>query len=380
MKAFFYSALLLLLTVSCTSEPKSTVQLLPAENFTKTVGDKTTALYTLTNAKGSVVQLTNFGASVVALWVPDKDGVMQDVAWGLPSIDDYLNPKLTYCGPIVGRFGNRIGDGKFTLNDKEYQLTINDGKNHLHGGNGGFEYRIWDAEEITADGKKAIKMTYVSPDGEEGYPGNLTIAVTYSFTDNNELVIDYEATTDAPTVLNPTSHVYYNLSGTTKNTILNHMLRLNADAFTLTDDGLIPTGEIAKVEGTPLDFTKATAIGERINADYEPLKFGKGYDHNFVLNKKVNEVSEAAYIYSPESGISMTVLTDQPAIQFYSGNFWDGTCTGKRGEINNHRCGFALEAQNYPDAPNHDNFPSSVLNPGEKYTQHTVYKFGVVAE
>lgn len=378
MKTFLYSTLLLLL-VACAPK-QSSIELLSEADFSKVTGQDTIGLYTLTNASGATVQFTNYGARVVSLWMPDNKGVLQDVVWGFSSIDEFLNTTSIYCGPIVGRYGNRIGEGKFTLNGEEYQLSINDGKNHLHGGTGGFEARIWDAEEVIVDGKNAIKMTYFSPDGEEGYPGNLTLSVTYCLTDDNELSIDYSATTDAPTVINPTSHIYFNLTGTSANTILNHILKLNASAFTPTDDGLIPTGDIAQVDGTPLDFRKPTAVGERIDMDYEPLKFGKGYDHNFILDKDSNEVSEAAYIYSPKSGIAMTVFTDQPAIQFYSGNFWDGTCIGKGGEADNYRSGFALETQNYPDAPNHDNFPSSVLNPGETYSQHTVYKFSVVEQ
>ncbi|MDA3853668.1 MAG: galactose mutarotase [Bacteroidales bacterium] len=377
MKTLFYLVLLPLLVFSCTVKEQG-VELLPESSFSKVIEQDTIALYTLTNSKGAVVQVTNYGARVVALWVADKEGNMQDVVWGYNSIDTYLTTSSIYSGPIVGRFGNRIAKGKFTLDGQDYQLSINDGENHLHGGTKGFESCIWEAEEIVKEEQPALKMTYLSKDGEEGYPGNLTLSVIYSFNDNNELLICYEASTDAPTIINPTSHVYFNLSGTTKNTILNHVLQINADSITPTDDGLIPTGEILAVAGTPMDFNMPTPIGERIDQDYEALKFGMGYDHNFVLNKNGEAMSTAAVVYSPESGIRMSVLTDQPAIQFYSGNFMDGSTVGRHGDIDTYRSGFALEAQNYPDAPNHDNFPSSVLRPGETYTQNTLYRFDIV--
>lgn len=377
MKNIICLAISALLVCSCVSEKKPCCELLPAESFSAIVKGEQVQLYTLSNSNGLTVQLTNYGARIVSMWVPDNTGKMQDVVWGYNSIAEYLTTPSIHSGPVVGRFGNRIGKGQFTLDSIDYQLTINDGENHLHGGTKGYECCVWQAEELSVDGKAAVKMTYLSQDGEEGYPGNLTLSVIYALTDNNELTINYEATTDAPTIINPTSHVYFNLSGTTKNTILNHVLQLNADAFTPTDAGLIPTGEISPVAGTPLDFTRPTVIGERINADYEPLIFGKGYDHNFVLNKSGNEVSLAAIMYSPESGIRMTVKTDQPAIQFYSGNFWDGATTGHRGDVDTYRSAFALETQNFPDAPNHDNFPSSVLRPGETYTQVAIYQFDV---
>ena len=378
MKITFYLLTALLILASCAEKKTAAAyELLPQENFAKVVDGKEINLYTLTNDNGVAVQFTNFGARFVALWVPDRDENMQNVLWGYDNIDDYLTTTSIYSGPIVGRYGNRIGKGKFSLDGKDYQLTINDGVNHLHGGTNGFSTFVWDAEEIEIDGKKAIKMTHISPDGEEGYPGTVTLSVTYTLDDENGVHIMYKATTDAPTIINPTSHPYINLTGTTKNTILDHVLVINSDAFTPTDAGLIPTGEIASVEGTPMDFRTPTAIGERINQDYEPLVFGKGYDHNYIVNKAEGEMAEAAVVYSPKTGIRMTVISDQPAIQFYSGNFWDGTTTGHRGDVDTYRSAIALESQNYPDAPNHDNFPSSVLRPGETYTQHTIYKFDV---
>ena len=256
-------------------------------------------------------------------------------------------------------------------------MTINDGENHLHGGSGGFWSKVWQGRSvINADSSESVVLTYQSPDGEEGYPGNLSITVTYTLTNENQLVIGYEATTDAPTVINPTSHSYFNLHGTTAQSTNSHVLQINAGSFTPTDAGLIPTGEIASVEGTPLDFRQPTPIGERIEADFEPMKLAKGYDHNWVLDKTGSAFSEAAVVYEPATGIVMTVTTDQPGMQFYSGNFMDGKDTGKRGDKHNFRTGVAFETQNFPDAPNHPNFPNPVLRPGETYMQTCIYAFG----
>ncbi|MFR1289140.1 MAG: aldose epimerase family protein [Alistipes finegoldii] len=343
------------------------VELLDAAAFRTEIDGKPVGLYTLQNADGMTVQLTNYGARVVALWVPAADGRFRDVVWGYDSIDAYLRTADKYCGPVVGRFGNRIGKGRFTLDGKEYQLTINNGENHLHGGPGGFECRVWDARETTTpEGNPAVAMSYRSADGEEGYPGNLDITVTYSLTPDNGLVIDYEATTDAPTIVNPTSHVYYNLHGTTEHSTDSHLLTIHASGFTPTDAGLIPTGEILPVEGTPLDFRTPHAIGERIGqTDYEPLAFGNGYDHNWALDKpEAGTVSLAAEAYEPATGIRMKIYADQPGLQFYAGQGMDGKEVGKRGDRHNFRSGIALETQNFPDAPNHDNFPSSVLASG----------------
>lgn len=313
-----------------------------------------------------------------ALWVPSADGGFRDVVWGFEKIGDYIASLDNYCGPIVGRYGNRIGKGRFTLDGREYRLTINNGENHLHGGSGGFECRVWEAEEFTSpEGDPALALSYHSPDGEEGYPGNLDITVTYTLTRSNELKIDYSATTDAPTVLNPTSHVYYNLHGTTAHSTDSHLLTIHASRFTPTDAGLIPTGELLEVEGTPLDFRTPRTIGERIDdRSYEPLRFGNGYDHNWVLdNYRPHEIAPAAELYEPATGIRMRILTDQPGLQFYAGQGMDGRETGKRGDRHAFRTGIALETQNFPDAPNHPNFPSAVLRPGEVYSQHTVYAF-----
>nr|WP_316615760.1 aldose epimerase family protein [uncultured Alistipes sp.] len=336
------------------------------------------SLYTLRNDSGMVVQVTNYGARVVSLWVPDAKGDFQDVVWGYESIHDYLDSPDRFCGPVVGRYGNRIGKGQFTLDGKSYQLTLNDGENHLHGGADGFWNKVWIARPFENEqGEQAVEMSYRSPDGEEGYPGNLSIAVTYTLQKNNALKIEYQAMTDAPTILNPTSHNYFNLHGNTASSTDSHVLTIHADRFTPTDAGLIPTGALDSVAGTPLDFRVAQPIGSRIDADFEPMKLARGYDHNWVLNKQGNEMSVAAEVYEPATGIVMKVETDQPGLQFYSGNFMDGTEIGKRGDRHNFRTGIALETQNFPDAPNHENFPSAVLRPGETYTQTCIYAFSV---
>lgn len=364
---------------SCTNDPGGNgVELLDDEAFRTEIDGRQTGLYTLCNDNGMTVQITNYGARIVALWVPSADGVFRDVVWGFEKIGDYIASTDNYCGPIVGRYGNRIGKGRFTLDGREYRLSINNGENHLHGGSGGFECRVWKAEEFTSpEGDPALALSYRSPDGEEGYPGNLDITVTYTLTRNNELKIDYSATTDAPTVLNPTSHVYYNLHGTTARSTDSHLLTIHASRFTPTDAGLIPTGELLEVEGTPLDFRTPRTIGERIDdRSYEPLRFGNGYDHNWVLdNYRPHEIAPAAELYEPATGIRMRILTDQPGLQFYAGQGMDGRETGKRGDRHAFRTGIALETQNFPDAPNHPNFPSAVLRPGEVYSQHTVYAF-----
>lgn len=364
---------------SCTNTSSSNgVELLDDEAFRTEIDGRQTGLYTLCNDNGMTVQITNYGARIVALWVPSADGGFRDVVWGFEKIGDYIASPDNYCGPIVGRYGNRIGKGRFTLDGREYRLTINNGENHLHGGSGGFECRVWEAEEFTSpEGDPALALSYRSPDGEEGYPGNLDITVTYTLTRSNELKIDYSATTDAPTVLNPTSHVYYNLHGTTARSTDSHLLTIHASRFTPTDAGLIPTGELLEVEGTPLDFRTPRTIGERIDdRSYEPLRFGNGYDHNWVLdNYRPHEIAPAAELYEPATGIRMRILTDQPGLQFYAGQGMDGRETGKRGDRHAFRTGIALETQNFPDAPNHPNFPSAVLRPGEVYSQHTVYAF-----
>lgn len=363
-----------LLLISCQSNKDS--GMIEKKLFgTMPTGEKI-YVYTLKNDSGMQVKIINFGAIVNSITAPDKNGVFADVSTGYDSLDGYINDK-SYFGAIVGRYGNRIGKGKFTLDGEEYQLTINDGENHLHGGLKGFDKVIWDAEPSVTDSTQALKLTYHSADGEQGYPGNLTLEVVYTLDNDNELSIDYKATTDKPTIINPTHHSYFNLTGDFKNTILNHKLMLDADYFTPVDKGLITTGELLPVENTPMDFRRPTAIGDRIDADFEQLIFGKGYDHNWVLNNFDGSVRKAASLYDESSGRYMEVWTDQPGIQFYSGNFLDGTAIGKNGVTYNHRTGLCLETQHYPDSPNKPEFPSVVLKPGGTYTQTTVYKFMV---
>ncbi len=376
MKKMILTAFAMLALAACTQKaPESAVELFDAAAFATEIDGKPVSLYTLANENGMTVQVTNYGARVVDMWVPNAQGGFTDVVWGYENIEGYLGSNDLFCGPVVGRYGNRIGKGQFTLGDTLYQLDVNEGENTLHGGSKGFYNCVWDVKE--ADGER-ITLSYLSPDGEQGFPGNLSIEVTYAVTPDNSFTVTYRATTDAPTVLNPTSHCYFNLHGTNAKSTDSHILMIDADSFTPTDAALIPTGEIAGVEGTPLDFRTPTAIGERIDADFEALKFGKGYDHNWVLNKRSRERTPvAAEVYEPSTGIVMTVRTDQPALQFYSGNAFAGKDTGKRGEKNTFRTGIALETQNFPDAPNHENFPSSVLEPGQTYTQIASYTFGV---
>ncbi len=333
------------------------------------------SLYTLTNANGAVAKITNYGAIVTELWMPDKNGKPADIVLGFESLSGYLG-ESPYFGCIVGRYGNRIGKGTFTLDGKTYSLAINNGENHLHGGLKGFDKVVWQAtaEQAGKDGV-AVTLRYTSKDMEEGYPGTLSVMVVYTLTNANELRIDYTAVTDKATVCNLTHHGYFNLAGQGNGSILNHELMLNADRYTPVDAGLITTGEILPVKGTPMDFTKPTAIGAHIDNDFEQLKFGGGYDHNWVLNKKGSEMSLAAKVYEPTSGRVMEVWTNEPGVQFYAGNFLDGTLTGKGGKVYQHRYGFCLETQHYPDSPNKPNFPTTTLRPGQTYKTTTVYKF-----
>lgn len=359
---------------SCTSTPKNESSI-KKEVFGTMPSGEQVFLYTLRNAKGMEATITNYGGIVVSLLVPDKNNKMGDVVLGYNNLEGYLQDS-PYFGALIGRFGNRIAKGKFTLEGKEYTLAINNGENTLHGGLKGFDKVVWTPEEIeTADGRPGLKLTYLSKDMEEGYPGNLSVTVVYSLTDDSGLQIDYSATTDKATVINLTNHSYFNLSGEGSGTILNQLMMINADKYTPIDQGLIPTGELADVEGTPFDFREPTAIGKRINEDNQQLKFGLGYDHNFGLNKKDSEMSLAARVSDPNSGRVMEVYTTEPGLQFYSGNFLDGKIIGKSGRAYNYRDAFVLETQHFPDSPNHPGFPSTVLRPGEKYVSQTIYKF-----
>ena len=332
-------------------------------------------LYTLTNANGLKARITNYGAIVTELWVPDRDGKLGDVVLGYDKLADYVKD-TPYFGAIVGRYGNRIAFGKFTLDGKQYTLATNWKMHSLHGGKVGFDKVVWQAEPAQTDKAVGLKLSYLSKDGEEGYPGNVKLTVTYWLTNCNSLKIEYQATTDKPTPLNPTHHGYWNLAGAGLRDDLDHELMIDADKFTPTNDTLIPTGELKPVEGTPFDFRKATRIGARINADDQQIKFAGGYDHNWVLNRKAaGDLELAVEVYEPTSGRVMDVLTTEPGIQFYAGNFLDGSNVGKGGKPYKLRYGFCLEAQHFPDSPNQPQFPSTVLKPGETYRQTTVYKF-----
>lgn len=347
---------------------------IPAARFDSTVDGKQTKLFYL-KSKGNVqVAITNYGGKIVSLLAPDKSGKLEDVELGYDNISRYVSTKERYYGGIVGRYGNRIAKGKFKLDGKEYTLATNNNQNHLHGGKKGFNDVVWDAEQTAPN---SLKLHYLSKDGEEGYPGNLDITLTYTLTDSNELKIDYSATTDKATVVNLTNHSFFNLHGAGNGDINDHILTINADKFTPVDSTLIPTGKLEAVKGTPMDFTTPTKIGERVDADFEQLKFGRGYDHNYVLNKKGNELSLAAKVEEPVSGRTLEVWTTEPGVQFYGGNFLDGTDKGKDDKIYLHRGAFCLETQHFPDSPNQPAFPSVVLKPGATYTSECIYKFGV---
>ncbi len=375
MNKLIYSvALLSLVLVSCQKQEEKTKSGLLRSNFQMEVDGKMTDLFVLTNANGLEMCVTNFGARVVSLMVPDKDGIFADIVLGEDSIDIYVNrPKDYYYGAVIGRYGNRIGGAKFTLDSVEYALSANNNGNSLHGGPKGFHHRVWDVEQPD---KQTLVFSYVSVDGEEGYPGNLTVKMTYKLTDNNEFYIEYEATTDKATVINLTHHSYFNLAGDAAGSINDHILMLNADFYTPVDQTLIPTGEILQVEGTPMDFRTPVTIGDRVNdTSFVQIQYGLGYDHNWVLNKSLPGTLElAATVKDPKSGRKMEVLTTEPAIQFYGGNFMKGD-TGKGGRVYPHRGAFCLETQHYPDSPNKPQFPTTTLRPGETYSHICIYKF-----
>jgi aldose 1-epimerase len=339
-------------------------------NFGQLPDGQNIDLYTLSNTQGLKTGIMTYGATVVFLEVPGRDGRTADITLGHDSLEGYLEAS-PYFGAVVGRYGNRIAKGRFSLDGKEYKLTINDGENHLHGGIKGFDKVVWNADPVEKENAVGVKFSYLSPDGEEGYPGNLQCTVTYWLTDNNELKLEYLAETDKATPVNLTHHSYFNLAGQGNGDILNHELMLNADKYTPVNDQLIPTGEIAPVEGTPFDFSHPHSIGDRID------QIPGGYDHNFILNSGGGQLALAARVYEPESGRVMEIHTTEPGIQFYSGNFLDGTITGKSEKVYYQHYGFCLETQHFPDSPNHPNFPSTILRPGETYTSTTVHTFMV---
>ncbi|HEX5082855.1 MAG TPA: aldose epimerase family protein [Blastocatellia bacterium] len=346
---------------------------LKKEDFGKTKDGQSVDIYTLTNANGVEARITTYGGIIVSLKTPDRAGKLDDIVLGFDSLDEYLkgNP---FFGAIAGRYANRIAKGRFTLNGAEYKLAVNNGENSLHGGIVGFDKVVWKARPVPTKEGVALELAYLSKDGEEGYPGNLSVKVVYTLTDKNELRIDYSATTDKDTVINLTNHSYFNLAGQGSGDILNHQLTINAKSFTPVDSTLIPTGELRPVKGTPFDFTQPTAIGARVNQDDEQLKFGGGYDHNFVVDGQTGVLRRAAKAVDPSTGRVLEVWTTEPGVQFYIGNFLT-EMKGKAGKTYNKRYGFCLETQHFPDSPNKPDFPSAVLKKDGEYKTTTVFKF-----
>ena len=368
-------AALLLTLAACggkQQEVKTASGLNPAD-FQTEVDGKQTALYTLTNANGMEVCITNFGGRIVSVMVPDKDGVMRDVVLGFDSIADYVKYPSDF-GATIGRYANRIGQGKFSLDGVDYQLPTNNYGHCLHGGPKGFQYRVFDA--VQPD-QRTLKLSYLSKDGEEGFPGNLQCTVTFTLTDDNAIDIRYAAETDKPTIVNMTNHSYFNLDGDPSQNNSEYLLMVDADNYTPVDSTFMTTGEIVPVEGTPMDFRQPTAVGARIDDDFQQLKNGLGYDHNWVLNTKGDDSRACATLVSLKTGIKLEVFTNEPGIQVYAGNFLDGTLRGKKGITYGRRASVCLETQKYPDTPNKPEWPTAVLRPGEKYDSHCIFRFSV---
>jgi aldose 1-epimerase len=364
----------LLVAFGCNPTQRPTMPTISEQPWGRTPDGTDVRLYTLRNAHGLRADITNYGGIVTSLLVPDRAGHMADVVLGYDSLADYLKAS-PYFGAIVGRYGNRVAAGKFTLEGKTYALAVNDGPNALHGGLKGFDKVVWQAEPYADAAGAGLRLRYVSPDGDEGYPGRLDVSVTYALMNDDALRIDYRLSSDRPTIHNVTHHGYFNLAGHASGDILSHELMLSADRFTPVDSTLIPTGELRDVTGTPFDFRASTAIGARIGAGDEQLRFGRGYDHNFVLNGDAGTLRLVGRVRDPQSGRAMEISTTEPGVQFYSGNFLDGSNVGKGGARYEHRAGFCLETQHFPDSPNHPAFPSTVLRPGEEYRSTTVYRF-----
>lgn len=361
-------------TPSTETAAKGAEAKLKKESFGKLPDGTPVDVYTLSNENGVEAKITNYGATLTSVKVPDRNGKFDDVVLGYDSIDGYL-AKNPHLGSIAGRYANRIAKGEFKLGGKTYTLAKNNGENHLHGGPNGFYKQIWTASEVAGKDGQSVAFKYLSKDGEENYPGNLTATVTYTLTDKNELKIEYLATTDKETIINLTNHAYFNLAGAGNGDILKHQLKINATQFTPVDKTMIPTGKLENLAGTPMDFSKPTAIGDRIDSTYDQLVLGKGYDHNYVLATGGSLTVQAVEAYDPSTGRVMETFTDQPGVQLYTANFLDGTITGKGGKAYPRRGAFCLETQHFPDSPNKPNFPTAVLKPGEKYQTTTIYKF-----
>lgn len=348
----------------------------PSEAETTVADFDSIQLWTLKNKSGMTVKVTNYGAIITSIVVPDRNGNMGDIALGYHHVESYMNAvDKPYFGAIVGRYGNRIAKGEFTLDGETYKLAVNNGDNHLHGGVIGFDKVVWNAKPVESAGWTGLELTYLAKDKEEGYPGNVNIKVTYQLSDDNALTVDYHATSDKATPINLTQHTYFNLKGEGQGTILDHELMINAKKYTPVDVGMIPTGEMPEVAGTPFDFTSPKAIGRDIGVTNQQLENGLGYDHNFILDKQGDELSLAARVHEPTTGRTMEIQTTEPGIQFYCGNFLDGRLKGKSGQAYVNRGGFCLETQHYPDSPNQPNFPSCILKPGSEYKTKTVFKF-----
>lgn len=347
------------------------MKIIDQESFKGSFNGKDVALYTLKNGNGMVAQITNFGAKIVSIYVPDRDGNFVDVLQGFDTIEEWLTG-FPYFGAICGRYANRIANGKFTIDGTEYQLPINNGPNSLHGGPEGFNNQVFDVESSS---NNSVKLSYKSVDGEEGYPGNFDFSITYTLTDDNELILDYHGTTDKATHVNICSHGFFNLAGCNNSDITGHTMMINAKEYTPVTNVQVPTGEFKPVAGTPMDFREAHVIGDHIDDDMDQLKYGAGYDHNWVIDKPLGELGLAAVYTEPNSGRVMEVFTTQPGIQFYTANWHDGSDVGKGGTAYTKRSSLCLEAQNYPDSPNQDHFPSTLVRPGEEYKESCIYKF-----
>ena len=378
MRLPFTVALLVSLAAGMNPPQKPTATAGVTRETTKaTVDGKPIELFTLTNASGVEVKAITFGGVITSWRVPDRTGQMADIVLGFDDPAMYIKGNTPFFGALVGRYGNRIAKAQFTLDGKTYKLAANNAPNHLHGGNVGFDKVLWAGEPLKAKNGAGVAFTRTSPDGEEGYPGTLKVRVTYTLTNANELVVTYEATTDKATPVNLTQHSYFNLAGQGTGDVLGHEIRINADRFTPVDDTLIPTGELAPVDNTPFDFRKPTAIGARIVSEHPQIGFGRGYDHNWVLARAQAGLSLAAEVFEPKSGRTLTVTTTEPGVQFYTGNFLDGTITGKEGRVYRPRYGFCLETQHFPDSPNHPTFPTTILRPGTTFRSSTVFTTGV---